>query len=312
MTPEERNLVIELFDRLATLEDAPRDPDAERLIRDGLRQAPNAPYALVQTVLVQDEALKRANARIQELEGGDATAGQGGSFLDSMRGALFGRDPGGRGSVPSVRTGATGDPYPPAGPYATPYPPAYGAPSPGGSFLGNAAATAAGVIGGSLLLDGIRSAFGHGHSYAGAYEPAAPTHSPWNNSAADSDLARQADLQSLGFVGRDQFFELTGGIGFDAGSFRFDHAVVHLPLGPLLGVAARGGGESAGQDNCRTCEHERPGRGAGGREPLGDAGRRHDSVVEIHDRLARTLAPALSIVDQKDALHPPHCRARAR
>ena len=68
MTPEERNLVIELFDRLATLEDAPRDPDAERLIRDGLRQAPNAPYALVQTVLVQDEALKRADARIRALE----------------------------------------------------------------------------------------------------------------------------------------------------------------------------------------------------------------------------------------------------
>src|SRR5258707_12255343 len=69
MTPEERNLVIELFDRLATLEDAQRDPEAERLIRDGLRQAPNALYALVQTVLVQDEALKRADARIRELEG---------------------------------------------------------------------------------------------------------------------------------------------------------------------------------------------------------------------------------------------------
>ena len=59
MTPEERNLVIELFDRLATLEDAQRDQDAERLIRDGLRQAPNASYALVQTVLVQDEAQAR-------------------------------------------------------------------------------------------------------------------------------------------------------------------------------------------------------------------------------------------------------------
>ena len=198
MTPQERELITELFDRLSTLEGTPRDPDAERAIAEEMSRAPNALYPLVQTVLVQDEALKRANARIQELEGGDATAGQGGSFLDSMRGALFGRDPGGRGSVPSVRTGATGDPYPPAGPYATPYPPAYGAPSPGGSFLGNAAATAAGVIGGSLLLDGIRSAFGHGHSYAGAYEPAAPTHSPWNNSAADSDLARQAGADDIG------------------------------------------------------------------------------------------------------------------
>src|SRR6267378_3936000 len=99
MTPEERNLVIELFDRLATLEDAQRDPEAERLIRDGLRQAPNAPYALVQTVLVQDEALKRANARIQELEGAAQTAPRDSSFLGGVRDSLLGR----RGSVPSVR-----------------------------------------------------------------------------------------------------------------------------------------------------------------------------------------------------------------
>ena len=52
----------ELFDRLATLENAPRDPEAERVIADGLRSAPHAPYALVQTALVQDEALKRADA----------------------------------------------------------------------------------------------------------------------------------------------------------------------------------------------------------------------------------------------------------
>ena len=72
MTPEERHLVTELFDRLATLEDAQRDPDAERAIRDGLEQAPNAVYALVQTALVQDEVLKRADARIQELEASSA------------------------------------------------------------------------------------------------------------------------------------------------------------------------------------------------------------------------------------------------
>ena len=44
------------------------DLEAERLIADGLRRAPHAAYALVQTALVQDEALKRANARIEELE----------------------------------------------------------------------------------------------------------------------------------------------------------------------------------------------------------------------------------------------------
>ena len=69
MTPQERQLVDDLFDRLSKVEGAPRDPDATAAIAQGLRQAPNALYALVQTVLLQDEALKRAHSRIQELEG---------------------------------------------------------------------------------------------------------------------------------------------------------------------------------------------------------------------------------------------------
>src|SRR6185369_9709967 len=100
MTPQERQLMVELFDRLATLESAPRDPDAESMIREGFRRAPNAAYALVQTVLVQDEALKRAEAHIRELEGG-APAEQGG-FLDSMRSVFLGRTQDSRGSVPSI------------------------------------------------------------------------------------------------------------------------------------------------------------------------------------------------------------------
>src|SRR5213596_1657864 len=100
MTPEERNLVIQLFDRLTTLEDAARDSEAERLIKDGLRQAPNAPYALVQTVLVQDEALRRADARIRELESQGTAPASDSGFLGSMRESLFGRsEP--RGSVPT-------------------------------------------------------------------------------------------------------------------------------------------------------------------------------------------------------------------
>ena len=51
MTPEERNLITELFDRLASLENAQRDPAAEQVIYDGFQRAPNAAYALVQTVL---------------------------------------------------------------------------------------------------------------------------------------------------------------------------------------------------------------------------------------------------------------------
>ena len=78
MTPHERALVTELFDRLATLENTRRDPEAERLIADGVRRAPNAIYGLVQTVLLQDEALKQAEARLRDA----GVVGSEGGFLD--------------------------------------------------------------------------------------------------------------------------------------------------------------------------------------------------------------------------------------
>ncbi len=180
MTPEERKLVTDLFDRLATLEDAPRDPEAERAIRDGLRQAPNAVYALVQTTLVQDEALKRADARIRDLEGGGEPP-RDTSFLGGVRDTLLGsRD--GRGSVPSVRPpDAPGGLSPawrsgaqPMAPAPEPAAAAAAPGRPGSSFLGTAAAAAAGMIGGSLLLSGIRGMMGGGSGGAhAAFDPTA-------------------------------------------------------------------------------------------------------------------------------------------
>ena len=202
MTPQERELVTELFDRLATLESQPRDPDAERTIIEGLRRAPNATYALVQTTLVQDEALKRADARIQELEArlGDAPAGQSGRISRRHARRLAGpARASARGSVPSVRPApsaagsrgrARGRRIWRPGPAA-----------PGGSFLGTAAAAAAGVIGGSLLLDGIRSMMGHGHGAFGMVDPAfgagRDLGSPWDNGGG-GDLAHQAGIDDIG------------------------------------------------------------------------------------------------------------------
>ena len=223
MTPQETQLVDDLFDRLAKLETAPRDPEAERLIAEALRRAPHAVYALVQTALLQDEALKRANARIEELQaqisaqagGGEASEQRPAGFLDSMREAFTGRAPA-RGSVPSVRASASGaqpqsnqspgyqsqpgyPPPPPVPPYAAG--PAFGS---GGSFLGTAASTAAGMIGGALLLDGIRSMFGHHGGYAPSAfgNVAGDQASPWSGggsgSAADSQLARDAGIDHVG------------------------------------------------------------------------------------------------------------------
>ncbi len=222
MTPQERQLVDDLFDRLAKLENAPRDPDAASAIVDGLRQAPNAIYALVQTVLLQDEALKRANARIQELEQAHAPQQtQSGGFLDSMRDTIFGQG-GQRGSVPNVPPPSSrpvwnsgqvlqqAQPYDHGpydqGPYGqSSYGQGYGAPQPpfggGGSFLGTAAAAAAGMVGGSLLLNGIRSMMGGSHqAFGNTVVGEDRVASPWSDQSG-SALARDAGIDDIGHTG---------------------------------------------------------------------------------------------------------------
>ena len=239
MTPQERQLVDDLFDRLSKLEGTPRDPDAASAIAQGLRSAPNAVYALVQTVLLQDEALKRANSRIQELEaGGAGEQRQSGGFLDSMRETIFGQE---RGSVPNVRppdmasrpTWNSGQvlqqaqgpaPYN-QGPYGQPY----GAPQApmgggGGSFLGTAAAAAAGMVGGSLLLGSIRSMMGGSHQSFGdtaGLGDKATSQTPWSDQSG-SGLAREAGINDVGSSGRGADDNSRAGL-FDSASNDDDH-----------------------------------------------------------------------------------------
>jgi uncharacterized protein len=222
MTPQERQLIDDLFDRLSKLEGSPRDRDAEAAIMDGLRRAPNATYALVQTVLVQDEALKRANAHIEELEGRGGEQQQSGGFLDSMRASVFGQSqdqP--RGSVPSAGSRPmwnTGQALPPgygqapaAPAYGQPYggaqqpPPVPGGGGGGGSFLGTAAAAAAGVVGGSLLMSSIRGLMGGGSQQAfgdtAGRSGGIEDRRPWGDQS-DSSLARDAGVNDIGSSGR--------------------------------------------------------------------------------------------------------------
>ncbi len=233
MKPQERQMVDDLFDRLAKLETVPRDAEAESAIMAGLRRAPNAVYALVQTVLVQDEALRRANARIEELESRADAQTQSGGFLDSMRSA-FGLDgaPSGqsRSSVPNVPAnganrpetrpvwnsgqvlgnnaapGGYADPRANAG-YGDPRGGMFGGgqPSGGSSFLGTAAAAAAGMIGGSLLMNSIRGlGGGFGGGFGGNQQSLASGDraSPWGSDSSgnlsDSSLARDAGINDIG------------------------------------------------------------------------------------------------------------------
>jgi len=182
MSPEERDLLTGLFDRIRGAANTPRDQEAETLIQDATKTQPYAPYFLAQTVLVQDQALQAANNRLQELEGkvkeleSKATSQpRSGGFLSGL-GSLFG------GSGPSAAPRAPAPPPssggwnqpPPQGGWQRPpqgYAPSGPVPGPwsggggGGGFLTGALGTAAGVAGGVLLADSIRGLFA-GHNNA--------------------------------------------------------------------------------------------------------------------------------------------------
>src|SRR5277367_5951267 len=125
MTPEERQMLGGLFQRVNSAAATQRDPEAESFISNAVRAAPHAPYVLAQTVLVQQQALEAAANRISQLE---ATVQQGpdqsqeqGSFLGNLGKTIFG------GGAPAAPQRQSDDqqayPRPPApSPYA-PQPP---------------------------------------------------------------------------------------------------------------------------------------------------------------------------------------------
>lgn len=204
MSPEERQLLEGVFNRMRTNASAPRDREADQMIADNVRSQPYSPYFLTQTVIVQEQALQAANQRIKDLEQqaqqNQPTQSSGsGGFLSS----IFGGGSSQQQPVPAQRPpvwnqgGAAGQAggYGQSGAYAAPPPPPQGGPwggapqqSGGGGFLHGALQTAAGVAGGALLFDGIRGLMGgHGSPFGiGAGMPGGGSETVVNNYYGDS------------------------------------------------------------------------------------------------------------------------------
>lgn len=70
MEQKEKILIENLFDRLENVEkkSSVRDLLAEKLIQELLMKQQNAPYYMTQIILVQEEAIKKLNERINQLE----------------------------------------------------------------------------------------------------------------------------------------------------------------------------------------------------------------------------------------------------
>ena len=153
MDNNDRYAIEALFDKLKEVErrGAQRDPEAEAFIRSRIASQPGAPYYMAQTIIVQEQALEAAQARLEQLEG-IGGARQGGGFFSDLFGGSRQRPPARGRSVPSM-----------------PAQPSYG--QGGGGFLAGAAQTALGVAGGVLLGSMIAGAFGGGEAEAAEPEP---------------------------------------------------------------------------------------------------------------------------------------------
>ncbi len=184
MTPQERDLITHLLERLKQAGGQPKDAEAEGLIRQATTEQPDMAYYLVQTVLIQDMALANAQTKITDLEHQLAAAkpaAQPTSFLGGLlgRGAAASAAPA-AGSVPSSGPWSRPAPAQQAPQYQQYQQPGAGQPmmapgmmapgmmaqgmpmmaSGGSGFLRSAATTAAGIAGGALLFEGIQSLFG--------------------------------------------------------------------------------------------------------------------------------------------------------
>lgn len=184
MTPQERDVIAGIFDRLKQAANQPRDPEAENFIAERLREQPYAPYAMAQAVYVQEQAVANLHQQVESLQAqlreaqtraSEPAQPQAGGFLSGIFGG---------GSVP--RTGSV-PPVPPRTDAAAPssawntQPQAQGAPgqampmqaqpgpwsnqpqqqpSRGGGFMASALTTAAGVAGGLMLGNVLTNAFG--------------------------------------------------------------------------------------------------------------------------------------------------------
>ena len=186
---QDQQAIDSLFDRIADVarKSAPRDAEAEALIQSRLRDYPPAPYYMAQTILVQEEALRRAQERIEELE---ATQRPSGGFL----GGLFGGDQQPQRQPSSRYRGPWGqeqnqvqDRY-------------AGGRGQGGGFLAGAAQTALGVTGGVLLGSAIAGMF-TGEAQAEEFNP---------DDTGVEDMGADQEMDA-GFDGGD------GGGDFDMG-----------------------------------------------------------------------------------------------
>jgi hypothetical protein len=244
MTPQEQQLLQDLCARLTLTQGQPKDAQADAELRRGLGTAPDAVYWLAQRTLMLEQAIQQAQQQIGELEQQVKQAQQSqsqgaGSFLSGGLGTHFGRAPE-RHAEDGGYAAKAQPPYQPQyqpqnQPQVAPQPSswrdrffgggsapraaapqAYGQPAApaGSSFLGNAAAAAAGVAGGMFLFNGLENLMGGHHASSGSQSGGSESKSLAQDSSSQglhgdsgtpSSLANDAGLGSIDSADNDSW-----------------------------------------------------------------------------------------------------------
>ena len=203
MTPQERELLTSFLQQMTLAQAGQKDPEAEALIREASAKQPDTAYLLVQRSMGLEYALQAANAETARIQGelNQLRSTSNSSFLKNAN--IWGKLPTTNSALAaaagsSVPMQSTSQQRPPSA--ATP------ASSWGSGMLGTVATTAAGVVAGSFLFQGIQGLMGH--------------HNPSSNTAANPQPAESNKMAA----NNEEPVELTNDTNYfaDAGSSDFD------------------------------------------------------------------------------------------
>ena len=203
MTLQERELLTSFLQQMTLAQAGQKDPEAEALIREASAKQPDTAYLLVQRSMGLEYALQAANAETARIQGelNQLRSTSSNSFLNNAN--AWGKLPKTNSALApaagsNVPIQSSSQPLPPSA--ATP------ASSWGSGMLGTVATTAAGVVAGSFLFQGIQGLMGH--------------HNPSSSAAANPQPAESNKMAA----NNEEPVELTNDTNYfaDAGSSDFD------------------------------------------------------------------------------------------
>jgi hypothetical protein len=196
MNLQEREQLTHFLQQLTQAQAGQKDSEAESLIRDAAGRQPDAAYLLVQRAMQLEQALQMVQSQASKLQAEmeQMRAGARSGFLD--QGNAWGRP----AAVMQAAPGAVAPQPHQASPQPQPTAPQAAAPaSSWGSsgMLGNIATTAAGVVAGSFLFQGIGNLMGHHQTGSGlganAAQPTPATENTVINNYYDSSASDEGE-----------------------------------------------------------------------------------------------------------------------